>query len=142
MVPVVRQPVAPGHIFNNYPKPGSYLDCTTASGGPGPRVRDAYYRGMFPLVPFVLVLALIGLQLLPLVIGATLYNIAVTNGICGQFVPADRSGALHQRLLWRSSSAGWRRPQWRFTLLRWPDMTLGRALKSAKDLVMRAGRLY
>ena len=30
------------------------------------RIRDAYYRGMYPLVPFMLVLLVVGLQLLPL----------------------------------------------------------------------------
>lgn len=45
------------------------------------RIRDAYYRAMYPLVPFILVILLIGVQLLPLIIGTTVYQIVVANGI-------------------------------------------------------------
>lgn len=45
------------------------------------RIRDAYYGGMYPLVPFVLVLLVVGLQFIPLLIGAGLYGIVTTNGI-------------------------------------------------------------
>ncbi|HSX35970.1 MAG TPA: hypothetical protein VLH84_03495 [Patescibacteria group bacterium] len=45
------------------------------------RVRDAFYRGMYPLVPFVLTLLLIGIQLLPMVVGILLYVTVVNNGI-------------------------------------------------------------
>lgn len=48
-------------------------------------IRDAYYHGMYPLVPFVLVILLIGLQLLPLIIGSTIYNLVVANGIAVNF---------------------------------------------------------
>lgn len=99
-----------------------------------PRVRDAYYRGMFPLVPFVLVLALIGLQLLPLVIGATLYNIAVTNGIVVNLFQQTVAGLLALALAllsfyWLASST------MALYIVTLADMTPRRALKSAKDLV-------
>ncbi len=45
------------------------------------RARDAYYRGMSPLVPFVLVLAVAVVQLIPLALGATAYNIITTYGV-------------------------------------------------------------
>lgn len=45
------------------------------------RIRDAYYRGMYPLVPFILVLLVILLQIVPLLIGAWLYQTVVANGI-------------------------------------------------------------
>src|SRR6185312_895209 len=45
------------------------------------RIREAYYRGMYPLIPFILVLLVIGLQLVPLLIGAGLYSTVITNGI-------------------------------------------------------------
>lgn len=45
------------------------------------RIRDAYYKGMYPLIPFVLVLLVIIVQLLPLIVGATLYSTVVTGGI-------------------------------------------------------------
>src|SRR5665213_851515 len=50
------------------------------------RIRDAYYRGMYPLIPFILVLVVIGLQLIPLLIGSTLYSVVTTNGIAVYFV--------------------------------------------------------
>lgn len=45
------------------------------------RIRDAYYRGMYPLVPLVLVVLIISVQLIPLAIGTTIYNIISTYGI-------------------------------------------------------------
>lgn len=45
------------------------------------RVRDSFYLGMYPFVPFLLVLLLIGVQLLPLVIGGSLYSMVIGNGI-------------------------------------------------------------
>ena len=54
-------------------------------GGVRITLRDAYYKGMYPLVPFILVLVVIGLQLIPLVIGAALYSTVVANGITVNF---------------------------------------------------------
>lgn len=45
------------------------------------RIRDAYYKGMHPLIPFVLVLMVVLLQTLPLLIGAWLYQAVVASGI-------------------------------------------------------------
>jgi len=48
------------------------------------RVRDGFYQGMYPLIPVILVLLVIGLQLVPLLVGGALFatvqqnNIAVT----------------------------------------------------------------
>ncbi len=42
-------------------------------------VRDAFYKSMTPLIPFILVLLVIGLQLVPLVIGGTIYGMAFAN---------------------------------------------------------------
>lgn len=44
-------------------------------------IKQAFYEGMYPLIPFVLVLVVIGLQLLPLVIGAQVYGLVVGGGI-------------------------------------------------------------
>ncbi|MDZ7786073.1 MAG: hypothetical protein U5L95_03055 [Candidatus Saccharibacteria bacterium] len=46
-----------------------------------PRLKEAYYQGMYPLIPFILVTVVILLQLLPLVIGNALYSIVISNGI-------------------------------------------------------------
>lgn len=46
-----------------------------------PSYKKAFYEGMAPLIPFILVLLVIGLQLLPLSIGSSLYSTVVTSGI-------------------------------------------------------------
>lgn len=49
--------------------------------GERPRIRDTFYRGMYPLVPFVLILIVMGLQLLPLLIGNLTYSAIMQNGL-------------------------------------------------------------
>lgn len=44
-------------------------------------VRDTFYKGLYPVVPFLLVLAVIGLQLLPLVVASFLYSSVIGNGL-------------------------------------------------------------
>lgn len=44
-------------------------------------VKNAYYRGMHPLIPFVLVVLVIALQLLPALIGMSVYQLVVLTGI-------------------------------------------------------------
>jgi hypothetical protein len=97
------------------------------------RVRDAYYRGMYPLVPFVLVLCVIGLQLLPLVIGTSLYSLVVTNGIAVHAVEqaAWAVGAIVLSCLslyWVCSSV------FALYIVTLPDMTPLKALRSAREL--------
>jgi hypothetical protein len=44
-------------------------------------VRDGFYMGMYPLVPFLIILFLIGLELIPLVVGGAIYGDVVGGGI-------------------------------------------------------------
>ncbi|HXR49743.1 MAG TPA: hypothetical protein VN778_01820 [Verrucomicrobiae bacterium] len=44
-------------------------------------LRDAFYKGIYPLIPFVLVLLVVILESLPFLIGAWLYTTLVMNGI-------------------------------------------------------------
>jgi len=44
-------------------------------------IKDAFYRGMYPLVPFVLVVIMIALQTLPATIGNFLFTTVTSNGI-------------------------------------------------------------
>ena len=44
-------------------------------------VRDAFYKGLYPLVPFLLVLIVIGIQLFPLGIANFLYGVVITGGL-------------------------------------------------------------
>jgi hypothetical protein len=98
------------------------------------RIRDAYYRGMYPFIPFILVLIVIGLQLIPLLIGSGLYSIVTANGIAVYFV---------EKLIWillfvllallslymLSSSL------FALYIVTLPDMTPMKALRSARELV-------
>lgn len=97
------------------------------------RVRDAYYRGIYPLVPFVLVLLLIGLQLLPLLIGAAIYTQVMTNGIAVMLVEKlawatffGLSSLLSMYLISSSIFA--------LYIVTLPDMTPIKALRSAHQL--------
>ena len=44
-------------------------------------LRDTLYKGMFPLVPVSVVVFVIGLQLLPITIGAFLFGATISNGV-------------------------------------------------------------
>lgn len=45
------------------------------------RIRDAYYKSMQPLIPYVLLIVLIGIQLLPFTIASALYQFVVLSGV-------------------------------------------------------------
>lgn len=45
------------------------------------RIRDGFYRGMYPFVTFLLVLLMVVVQLLPLALGMGVYSIIMNNGI-------------------------------------------------------------
>lgn len=44
-------------------------------------IRDAFYKGLYPLVPFLLVLIVVSLQLLPIVFANFLYSIVFIGGL-------------------------------------------------------------
>ncbi len=98
------------------------------------RLRDVYYKGMYPLIPFILVLFVICVQLLPLVIGAKLYDIVITNGIAVHLIEKLFWLALFIILaFWSlfmvsSSIFG-------LYIVTLPDMTPLAALRSAKGVV-------
>jgi hypothetical protein len=103
------------------------------------RSRDAYYKGMYPLVPFILVLLIIGLQLIPLAIGSSLYTAVMTNGIAVSIVEKLLWGGIFVALaavsLYFLSSS-----LFALYIVTLPDMTPRQALRSAKQLV--AGRRW
>ncbi len=45
------------------------------------RIRDSYYRGMYPFVPFLLVCCVVLIQCIPFAIGAYLYSTVTANGV-------------------------------------------------------------
>lgn len=97
------------------------------------RIHDAYYRGIYPLVPFVLVLLVIGLQLLPLLIGAAIYTQVMTNGIAVMLVEklawATFFGLSSLLSIYLISSS-----IFALYIVALPDMTPIKALRSAREL--------
>lgn len=98
------------------------------------RIRDAYYRGMYPLIPFVLVLLIMGLQLIPMIIGSTLYNLVITQGIA-VFAVEKLIWALLYALLALLSLYMLSSSVFALYIVTLPDMTPVKALRSARELV-------
>lgn len=95
--------------------------------------RDAFYWGMYPLVPFVLVMATAVLQLLPVVVGGYIYNL-VTQGISATPIEATIWTILLALLalisLYMLASS-----LFALYIVCLPNVTPGDALKSARELV-------
>ena len=99
------------------------------------RIRDTFYQGMYPLVPFLLVVAVIGLQLIPLLIGSWLYQTVVSVGIAVSFIEQaiwllifGVLGVLSLYMVLSSIFA--------LYIVTLPNMTPMRALRSARQLVL------
>lgn len=97
-------------------------------------VKDAYYRSSYPLVPFVLVLCVLGLQMLPFMAGAFLYNATVASGLAVTGIEIILWTFLAFLLaLWTAYMIT--ATAFALYIITLPDMTPLRALKSAKTLV-------
>jgi hypothetical protein len=98
------------------------------------RIRDAYYRGMTPLIPFILILLVIAFQLLPFILGASIYAIVTSNGIAVYAVERILWGLLFGSLtllsLYLTSSS-----VFALYIVTLPEMTPLKALRSARQLV-------
>jgi hypothetical protein len=98
------------------------------------RVRDAFYLGMSPLIPVLLIVFLILLQLVPLVVGVGTFGVVVTNGIAATW---------WQDVLWGIGCAAVASLSFYWVcsslmaayIATIPDMTPMGALRSAKRLV-------
>ncbi len=98
------------------------------------RARDGFYQGMYPLVLFVMVLFVIGLQLIPLLIGSFLLSTVLENAI---------AVTVLEKLLWLmifallATLSFYMLVSSVFALYisALPDMTPLRALRSARELV-------
>jgi hypothetical protein len=107
--------------------------CRQLYAGHKVRVRDGFYRGMHPLVPFVLVIFCISLQLIPTLIGAFLFASLVTNGILTvlweQVILSVVCLALISlSVYWICSSI------FALYVVTLPEMTPLKALRSAKEI--------
>lgn len=100
-----------------------------------PKIKQAYYSGMYPVIPFLLVLLVILLQLLPLLIGNFLYNIVTTHGIAVTGLEQTiwillfiGLGLLSLYMITSSLFA--------LYIVTLPDVTPVQALRSARQLVL------
>jgi len=98
------------------------------------RIRDAYYRGMYPLIPILLVLIVIGLQLIPTIIGGWVYSLVLQNGIAVSGLEKFLWGGIFFMLVLLSlymicSSI------FAFYIVTLANMTPMKALRSARSLV-------
>jgi hypothetical protein len=97
------------------------------------RVRDAFYQGMYPLIPFVLVLLVLTLELIPLILGTFIYTVIVQNGIAVGAVQAIiwllvlLAGAITSLWLLAGSLFG-------IYIVTLPNMTPVLALRNARQL--------
>jgi hypothetical protein len=106
-----------------------------AYNGLQPRVKDAFYQGMGAIIMFIMILLVIGLQLLPFILGATLYNLVMSNGIAVYTVEKWLWGLLFfilavMTIYMICSSI------FALYIITLPDMTPMKALHSARELVM------
>jgi hypothetical protein len=99
-------------------------------------VKESFYKGMYPIIPFVLVLLVVGLQLMPLVIGSWLYSAVISGGLA--ISAAEQTiwavlviGLSILTVYWLSSSV------FALYIVTLPDMTPLKALRSARQLVRR-----
>ena len=98
------------------------------------RLRDAFYKGMYPLIPFILVLIVVLLQTVPFLIGGGLYNLVVTNGIAVYTIEKLLWGLLFF-VLTVISAYMLCSSVFALYIVTLPDMTPIKALRSARQLV-------
>lgn len=97
-------------------------------------VKDAFYKSSYPLVQFLLVLLVIGLQMLPFIAGNFLYSATVSSGIAVTVLEKVLWGVLSFLLILLSIYLV---SAYVFALyiVTLPDMQPVQALRSAKNLV-------
>jgi hypothetical protein len=98
------------------------------------RVRDAFYKGMYPVIQFTLVLLVIAIEFIPLLIGAALYSQVITNGIAVG-VPEKIIWAIIFILLALVSLYLSTSTLFALYIVTLPDMTPFKAMRSARALV-------
>ncbi len=98
------------------------------------KVRSAFYRGMYPLVPFLLVLLVIGLQLIPFLVAGWLYDVVISGGLASTTLETVLwlvlCGLLALFSFYMLTSS-----LFALYIVTLPDLTPMKALRSARDLV-------
>jgi hypothetical protein len=103
--------------------------------GENPRLRDSFYKGVYPLIPFILVMLVIGLQMIPLLIGNLLFSTVIQNGLALTIIEKSLwlllficLGLLSAYMVVSSFFS--------LYIVTLPDMTPMKALRSARELVL------
>jgi hypothetical protein len=106
-----------------------------AAGKAKTTIRDTFYKGLYPLVPFLLVLLVVGLQLIPALLASFLYNVVIVGGLA---VTAVELGLWYVMLaalvllsLYMITSS-----VFALYIVTLPNVTPMAALRSARDLVL------
>ncbi|MCA9329662.1 hypothetical protein KDA11_03380 [Candidatus Saccharibacteria bacterium] len=99
------------------------------------QVRQTFYKGLYPMAVLICVLAVVGIQLLPLAIGVWLYSVMISGGVAITVLEKSITiiiliSLLTLSLYMISSSL------FAIIISTLPDMTPMRALKSARQLVL------
>lgn len=98
------------------------------------KARDPFYKGMTPLVPFLLVLFVVGLQLLPLLFGSALIGIVFGNELAVNAI--EQTLWITLFLLTFALSAYWLASSlFALVIVTLPDMTPLKAIRTAKKMV-------
>lgn len=106
----------------------------TIGGRTSPKIRQAFYNGPSQVVPYVLVLLVVMLQMIPALIGVTLYSIVTGNGIAVGFF--EQAVWLILLLAFVSASFFFISSSLFATyIVALPGMTPLQALRSARQLV-------
>ena len=104
------------------------------SGTTKVRVRDTFYKGMYPLVPVLIILLVISLQIIPFLLGATIYATVENAGL---------AVSIFEQIMWIILFFIFTLVSLYFVtssiialyIAALPDMTPLQALRSARDLV-------
>lgn len=98
-------------------------------------LRNTFYKGMYPLIPFILVLLVIGLQLIPLLLGNIIFSAVFAGGLAVTALETilwiaivTLLSLLSIYMIMSSIMA--------LYIVTLPDMTPMKALRSARGLVM------
>lgn len=97
-------------------------------------LKDAFYKSTYPLVQFLLVIVVIGIQMLPLLVGSFLYGATISSGIAVTGIEKVLWGLL-VFLLTLLSIYMISASVFALYIVTLPDMTPMKALRSARGLV-------
>jgi hypothetical protein len=99
------------------------------------KVKEAFYKSTYPLIPFLLVIVVIGIQLIPMVAGTTVFGIVISQGLA---VSALEKFLWSILMLWTVLLTLYMVTSSIFALyiVTLPDVTPMQALRSARDIVL------